>query len=372
MADNEKSSGVSDEVKAQNYRITERSVAIGRWIVIIFVFSYLNIIEPEGWPIHLFNLLLLFAAAYNSFIMVFMRRSDSFSINITHFSMYCDIIAVAVGLFFTGGVNSPFFFLWYLTLFTAGARFGFVKSLRLQFPIAIIHMYLVYHTAVLTDFSVLDRLIPGLFSFMAVSLFGGIFSREEHYTLELLEGFHRESIVDRLTGLHNYAFFVDELKKEQARSDRTGKPFSVVIFDLDFFKKVNDTWGHQKGNVLLKGVARIIKSNARVMDTVARYGGEEFVILMPDSNGAEMEIAERIRKKVEEAEFPIASGIVVRITISGGYSSYPRDASTVFELLDRADNGLYKAKDMGRNRVCCYKDPANSALTSAPSSGQDE
>ena len=160
------------------------------------------------------------------------------------------------------------------------------------------------------------------------------------------------SITDGLTGLSNYAHFMDELKKEEARARRSNSNFGVILFDLDQFKKVNDTCGHEKGNILLKAVSGILKANARRMDTVARYGGEEFAVLMPDSNGAEREMAERIRKKIESTEFTGIADTPLRITISGGVCTYPRDAQSVNELLDKADKGLYKAKNDGRNKTC--------------------
>jgi diguanylate cyclase (GGDEF)-like protein len=163
------------------------------------------------------------------------------------------------------------------------------------------------------------------------------------------------SITDGLTGLCNYAHFVEELKKEEARAGRNNSNFGVILFDLDHFKKVNDTWGHEKGNVLLRAVADILKANARQADTVARYGGEEFAMLMPESNGAEREVAERIRKKIESTEFTGVAGASFRITISGGVSTYPRDAQNVNELLDKADQGLYKAKNNGRNKTCYWE-----------------
>ncbi len=169
---------------------------------------------------------------------------------------------------------------------------------------------------------------------------------------------HEVSITDGLTGLCNYAHFMDELRKEESRAERTNSNFGVILFDLDLFKEVNDTYGHEKGNIVLRAVADILKANARRTDTVARYGGEEFAILMPDSKGAELEVAERIRKKIERTEF---TGITeppappLRVTISGGVCTYPRDAQSANELLERADKGLYKAKTGGRNKTCCWE-----------------
>ena len=163
---------------------------------------------------------------------------------------------------------------------------------------------------------------------------------------------HEGSITDRLTGLNNYGHFMDELRKEEARARRGNSNFGVILFDLDHFKKVNDTYGHEKGNVLLRAVADILKANVRQSDTVARYGGEEFTVLMPDSNGAEREMAERIRKKIESTEFTGIADNPLRITISGGVCTYPRDAQGVNDLLDKADKGLYAAKTGGRNKTC--------------------
>jgi diguanylate cyclase (GGDEF)-like protein len=355
MAAEGKHRALRDEVREKNYRDTEQAVAVGRGFVIVFLFLYVNIARPEGWPLALFNWLFLGASAYNLFIFVYTKKSAFFSVRLTVFSMNCDMLATAVGLYFTGGAQSPFLFLWYLTLFTAGARFGYVKSFFLQVPMGAIYVFFVYHAALGSGPVTPDRLAPGLFSLSAVSLFGSIFFREERYTLGVLEGLQRESITDRLTGLYNYAFFMDELKKEQARADRTGSPFSLAIFDLDFFKKVNDTYGHETGNALLKEVAAVLAANARQMDTVARYGGEEFIVLMPDSGDAGLEVAERIRTKIEEAGFSGISRGPVRITISGGVATYPQDASTMAGILDRADFGLYRAKSSGRNRVCSYE-----------------
>jgi diguanylate cyclase (GGDEF)-like protein len=166
---------------------------------------------------------------------------------------------------------------------------------------------------------------------------------------------HEISITDGLTGLCNYAHFMDELRKEEARARRSNSNFGVILFDLDLFKEVNDTYGHEKGNILLRAVSDILQANARRMDTVARYGGEEFAMLMPDSKGAEREVAERIRKKIESTEFTGIADTPLRITISGGVCTYPRDAQSVNELLDKADKGLYTAKIGGRNKTCHFE-----------------
>ncbi|SNR87198.1 sensor domain-containing diguanylate cyclase [Desulfurobacterium atlanticum] len=153
---------------------------------------------------------------------------------------------------------------------------------------------------------------------------------------------------DSLTGLYNRRKIFERLEEEIARCERYGNPLSVIIFDIDFFKKVNDTYGHLIGDKVLKEIAKILKSNTRKPDIAGRYGGEEFIIILPhtDTEGA-IKLAEKIRKLIENHNF----GIGRKITISAGVTSYiPRD--TVDSLISRADQALYKAKAEGRSRVC--------------------
>jgi diguanylate cyclase (GGDEF)-like protein len=338
-------------VRVRNYLNTEHWITKSRWVVIAFLFLYLNVLRLTDWPRGLVNSLLVIAALYNGGIYLYIRKTSFFSIKLILLFLYLDMLAVAVGLFYTGGVASPFLFIWYLTLFATGIRFGFRHSLLLLVPMAVFYAYLVYRDMDFADPDFLNRLLLGLSSLVATSAYGTIFSRGERYTMKVMADFRTASIMDNLTGLYNYSYFMDRLKHEQFRADRDNSHFSVIIFDLDRFKQVNDTYGHEKGNVLLKAVAGILATNARGMDTVARYGGEEFVILMPDSRGAEHEMAERIRKKVAGTEFNgIAEG-PLRITVSGGICTYPHDAQSGVDVLVNADKALYAAKAGGRNRM---------------------
>jgi GGDEF domain-containing protein len=273
-------------VRVQNYRNMELMITRSRWFVIGFLFLYLNLLKLTDWPRGLFNSLLVLAAFYNLGINLYIKKTQFFSTRLTLIFLYLDMLAIAVGLYYTGGVTSPFLFIWYLTLFATGIRFGFRQSLLLQVPMAAFYIYLLVRDMVFVDADFLNRLILGLTSLVVTSLYGSIFSRGEQFTMKVLADFRRASNTDNLTGLYNYAFFTDRLKHEQFRADRDDSHFSVILFDLDRFKQVNDTYGHEKGNVLLKSVAAILKMNARRMDTVARYGGEEFVVLMPESRGS--------------------------------------------------------------------------------------
>jgi len=176
---------------------------------------------------------------------------------------------------------------------------------------------------------------------------GGIIARAE-----VLE---RMIFLDRLTGLYNRAYFDDQIVREIERANRNGTSVALVMADLDHFKKINDTYGHQAGDRALAHVGSLMRSNIRQIDLAARYGGEEFALLLPGITRARTaQTAERLRRVVADARLtdtlPELRG--VRLSISLGFALYPDDAGTAKQLIDRADRvALYAAKNGGRNRV---------------------
>jgi diguanylate cyclase (GGDEF)-like protein len=163
----------------------------------------------------------------------------------------------------------------------------------------------------------------------------------------------RLSVTDRLTELFNHGYFQQRLDEELSNAKRRGLQVSLLMFDIDYFKKFNDTFGHPKGDKVLKRVASILKDLCRGADTVARYGGEEFVVVAPgtDKDGAAA-LAERIRMAVEAEPFEgNESEPQVTKTVSIGVANFPEDAIVQSELIEKADQALYKAKHSGRNRV---------------------
>ncbi|MDR3210841.1 MAG: GGDEF domain-containing protein [Planctomycetota bacterium] len=159
--------------------------------------------------------------------------------------------------------------------------------------------------------------------------------------------------IDSMTQLNNRAAFSERLAEISKHYDRTNESFALLMLDIDYFKRINDAYGHVNGDRILKGVANKIKDSIRGDDFAARYGGEEFVVIFPccDLTGAHI-ISERIRKNVANTVFSL-DNLNLKITISGGLAQVEK--TRVDRLIEDADNALYVAKNSGRNRVNLFK-----------------
>jgi two-component system, cell cycle response regulator len=173
---------------------------------------------------------------------------------------------------------------------------------------------------------------------------------ETNRRLELL------SITDGLTKLHNHRYFQDELSRAFEESQRYQRPLSLAMIDIDFFKKVNDTYGHAVGDEVLKCAARLFRDSVRSTDLVARYGGEEFAVMMPETTLPDsITFAEKIRALVESTMMPTQAGDL-KVTVSIGVASVPLTRiHSPKELIVAADKALYRAKKSGRNQVQAEK-----------------
>ena len=170
---------------------------------------------------------------------------------------------------------------------------------------------------------------------------------------------YRYAVTDEMTRLYNHRYFQQRLDEEIQRADRYENHVSLIILDVDHFKRFNDTFGHPEGDRALKAVARLIEKNVREIDIPARYGGEEFVVICPEKNGEGSLIpAERIRTAIESFDFRI-NGEPVSLTVSLGVSCYPDAAKSKADLIQKADFALYYSKQHGRNQATLYNPVMN-------------
>lgn len=162
--------------------------------------------------------------------------------------------------------------------------------------------------------------------------------------------------LDRMTRLYIHHYFQERMTEEIKRSNRSGLPVSLIMFDIDHFKNFNDTYGHQQGDIVLKEVAEIIKSSLRSIDIASRYGGEEFAVILPETKIKDASaIATRLRKNIMNYEFS-GQDDPLHVTVSLGVAEYDSSRDVTSEsLIKRADMALYKAKQSGRNCVVAHK-----------------
>lgn len=198
------------------------------------------------------------------------------------------------------------------------------------------------------DFDIFDYLIePLLKCEIKVKVF------KAHEIVELKKEFSKLLTKDPLTGAYNRSFLMERIQEELNWCSLYKEPLSLAIFDIDFFKKINDTYGHLTGDRVLMELVSLAVEFLPDMFIIGRYGGEEFCILMPsvDEQKAK-EICEQFRKKVEESEFHTFSGQPIKCTISIGFTTfYGEERIVPDEIIQKADIALYKAKQSGRNRV---------------------
>lgn len=176
--------------------------------------------------------------------------------------------------------------------------------------------------------------------------------RELEEVKRLEEILQHQANSDSLTGLMNRRAFTEAFEKEIERASRSGMPLTCMLIDIDFFKKINDTYGHHVGDEVIRKVAELMRTSTRSMDQLARIGGEEFTILMPDTPLEDAhQLAERLRSMTEKTKMMI-SGKVITITICIGITERKKHEQSYQTMMQRSDDALYHAKESGRNRVC--------------------
>lgn len=332
------------------------------WMILVVYSYYPGFIRlSKGWTALAFGIIILvnilfyiiFRSGLNkrfsdpSLTMIQMTTAALFAMNAIYFTdeirgimLLAYIVTILFGIFrFTLSQYIRF------TLFSVATYAVVILMLQVNHPdkinFQIELLQIIIFASVLTWFSMVGNYLSGLREKLSAT----------NYNLKTaLNTIQELAIRDDLTQAYNRRHMYEELSREKALADRNGAVFSIALLDLDHFKQVNDTYGHLKGDDVLKHLIHSISHEIREIDSISRYGGEEFLIIMgnTDTKGAE-ESAHRLRKTVENLKFPGFPDSFC-ITISVGITPY-KPVETIEQIIDRADKALYKAKAAGRNRV---------------------
>ena len=216
--------------------------------------------------------------------------------------------------------------------------------------LAIAILYILFASFLLNDYfiwiGIVNQIIIMILTFTFMYIIKYILkSRDFEYTYKL-------ATTDGLTNLHNHRFFQEHMVNSLERAKRYNNHFSVILIDIDFFKKFNDTYGHQAGDAVLRQVADTLKKTVRASDLVARYGGEEMAIILDNTDIEEALLtANKVCGAVAAKAFRLSESTVSNVTVSLGVATYPQHGQSPSELIEFADQGLYRAKESGRNQV---------------------
>ncbi|SDN98084.1 GGDEF domain-containing protein [Alkalicoccus daliensis] len=213
-------------------------------------------------------------------------------------------------------------------------------------------------TYLVQDAAILALLLP---VYWAIAFLGGLISvflvDYQSRSNYLLQRYQKEASVDFLTGLNNVRQFDKVWNTMMQKAKEKEEQIALLMLDIDFFKKVNDTYGHPAGDKILAELGEVLKRSTRTIDIVSRNGGEEFSVILPECTTSQaVEIAERIQKAVEEHPFPVNEDKTIRLTVSIGVAAYPETVNDPEKVVQQADEYLYKAKHSGRNRVCYHNE----------------
>lgn len=327
--------------------------------------SFFSKVLVGAWSGLLGILLMLFSVPINSNVMIDFRYLAILLCTFFEGMITPIIASVIIGGFrvlYFGVTGSSLIAL--IDALFVGVGFGIISSTKISRKIkwinSIIYLLIVISFSMIILIKDLDMLYKVLIGYSAsiiiVSYFMFRYTQYLAESINIHKKLKSDATVDYLTGLNNVRQFKLDFNNCFEQSIRKKEDLSLLFLDIDFFKIVNDTYGHSSGDIVLQNIAMILKNTCRSFDIVSRNGGEEFSVLLLDCKITHaLVIAERIRKAVEINEFKLSDSENVFVTISIGVTTYPDITNNIDSMIENADSALYEAKKTGRNKVCTYR-----------------
>jgi diguanylate cyclase (GGDEF)-like protein len=339
-------------LSADELRGFTRTVAEIEWLLLILVMLYQVVLSPDEVASAALSMAMFFFAA---FVLAF--HYANFYRKETHWKIALEtwvmILFITWVLAYTGGVASPLADLYILVIIVSALTLGKLATLLEMALIAACYIWLGYphrQEDILSlpfGTKLLAQISPMLLvAYITTMLSADIRSAYGH--MKVL------SETDELTGVLNMRAFAAVSERIFHQAERYARPFSVLMIDSDSLKSVNDSYGHETGNRLLRLTVECIQGQLRQTDVIARYGGDEFVVLLPETpvSGA-VGVADRIRRSMEAAALPTREGAVTA-TLSIGIAGYPNHGADFDSVLDKADQAMYASKTGGKNRTTMF------------------
>lgn len=325
-----------------------------RWL--IFLFSAVLCITGGTFADHGYSILesLAVVAVYNGAITVYCLNNGR---KYPGSLLYVDIAALMLLIFFSGGIGSDLYIFFFFLLGMCGIGNDLASSLRTAAFISVLYSAVCFFSNMPNSEEVIYyRLIIRILLFFMAAFVISRLSYEVKKFDELRKKEFRLARTDRLTGLANRHYFDQKLKEEVAYANSSNSVLNVLMFDLDNFKKYNDSYGHVSGDKLLKLFSDIIMQCIRKTDIPVRYGGEEFLIMIRDMDIIiAKSIGDRIRRQLEKQCIRLEQQFErQKVTASCGIAQYPVHSRSIKEVIEMADKALYHAKAIGKNIVVCY------------------
>ena len=335
------------ELSHEELRGFSRTIAEIEWLLLILVLFYQLILAPDNMANTALSMAMFF---YTAFVLLFRyvnfyRREAYWKLALETAMMIAFITWV---LFYTGRLNSPLQNLYLLVVITSSLMLGRLSTVVAMVAIAACYGWLGY---VRGDSAFQSFGVEFLSRFVPLALVGYVTTMMSFDMRSALTRIKTLSETDELTGIYNRRAFMSISEHTVKLSQRYGRNFSVVMLDSDSLKIVNDGYGHDAGDQLLKAMVAHVQVELRKPDLLARYGGDEFVLLLPDTNveGARL-TAERIRERIATTPL-VLGGKEISITASMGVATYPDHGKDYERVFEAADNALYSSKTSGKNKV---------------------
>ena len=328
-----------------------------RWIILTFVTLYFSFAyESDSKSMNFFWTLVL-AVVYNVIITLYFMNQINTNKTSSRLVIFCDIVIVGIISYHLGGINSDMYILFFFLIGYCGIFSSLSYTLIVGVFVATVYSLscIFSYKSTLEEFNYWRLIGKDILILLAAYGITQVNGEVKKYG-EMHKKEFKLARTDKLTGLANRHYFDQKLGEEVEYVDFSGNPLNILMFDLDNFKRFNDTYGHLWGDKLLTLFSDIIMQNIRKSDIPVRYGGEEFLILIRDLDAQMAKgVAERIRRQLEKQRIYVGDDDNrKKVTVSCGLSQYPRNSSNIKEAIDFADKALYHAKEVGKNIVVSF------------------